>query len=159
MSMVKSTFLITTVLAGGWLPPPAGAATNSVTFTGTVTTTCAINIVNGTGTLTPNGALSNMSSKNPGGVPATVEITTTGGVRVSLDAVSSATVPSADLSSTVWTPTYSMLGAQSVAETGTATLMTGSGTRSMNVHLTGTKAGADTFMGGTYAATVTVRCE
>ncbi|MET0258772.1 MAG: hypothetical protein ABW179_09335 [Methylobacterium sp.] len=159
MSKARSTLLLTTFLANGGLPAVAQAASNTVTFTGTVTTTCAISIVNGTGTLAPNGALSNLSSKNPGGTPAVVDITTTGGVRVSLDAVSTATVPSTDLSSTAWTPTYSMTGAQTIAETGASTLLTGSGTRTMNVQLTGTKAGADTFMGGAYAATVTVRCE
>ena len=152
-------FLITTALTHGLLPSHAKAASSTVTFTGTVTTTCAINIVNGTGTLTTNSSLSNLSSKNPGGSPAKLDVTTTGGVRVSLDAVSSATVPAADTSSTVWLPTYSMSGAQTVSETAASTLMTGSGTRNVDINLTGTKSGIDTFMGGAYAATVTVRCE
>ncbi|WP_279478015.1 hypothetical protein [Aureimonas sp. SK2] len=103
--------------------------------------------------------MSTLSSKNPGGAPAKVDVTTTGGVRVSLDAVSSATAPATDTTSTVWTPTYSMSGAQTVAETGLSTLMTGAGTRNVDINLTGTKSGMDTFMGGNYAATVTVRCE
>lgn len=156
---MRSALYATTILAGGIAPSSADAATGTVTFTGTVTTTCAINIVNGTGTLTANGALNLLSSKNPGGTPAKVDVTTTGGVRVSLDAVSSPSAPATDVSTTVWTPTYSMSGAQVVAETGVSTLMTGAGTRSMDINLTGTKSGTDTFMGGAYAATVTVRCE
>ncbi|WP_061929583.1 hypothetical protein [Aureimonas sp. AU22] len=159
MSSNRQAILITTALAGGLLPFDAQSATNTVTFTGNVATTCAVNVVNGTGTLTANGSLSNLSSKNPGGTPAKVDVTTTGGVRVSLDAVSSATAPSTDTSTTIWTPTYSMSGAQVVTETGVSTLMTGAGTRNVDINLTGTKSGIDTFMGGAYAATVTVRCE
>lgn len=159
MSPNRKAILLTTALASGLLPITGHAATSTVTFTGTVATTCAINVVNGAGTLTANGALSNLSSKNPGGSPAKVDVTTTGGVRVSLDAVSSATAPATDTTSTIWTPTYSMSGAQTVTETSLSTLMTGAGTRNVDIHLTGTKSGVDTFMGGAYAATVTVRCE
>lgn len=137
----------------------AWAAVGTVTFSGTVSAACTINVVNGTGTLTPNGALTVMSSKNAGGAPAVVDVTTTGGVRLSVDAVTSATAPATDVSATAWVPTYSMSGAQTVAETGGSTLLTGSGTRALSVHLTGTKATGDSFTGGSYAATVTVRCE
>lgn len=159
MSHMRKALWLTTALAGGYIPASAQAVTNTVTFTGNVTTSCSIAVVNGTGTLTTNGTLSNLSSKNPGGAPAQVSITTTGGVRVSLDAVTAATAPAADTGATTWTPVYSMSGAQSVAETGTSTLMTGSGTSNMNINLTGTKLSTDSFRGGSYAATVTVRCE
>ncbi|MBB3938328.1 hypothetical protein [Aureimonas phyllosphaerae] len=144
---------------GSVLPQDADAGTATVTFTGTVATSCSVNVVNGTGTLTTNGALNNLSSKNPGGSPAKVDITTTGGVRVSLDAVSSATTPASDTTTTAWNPTYSMSGAQTVTETGVSTLMTGAGTRNVDINLTGTKSGGDSFIDGNYAATVTVRCE
>ncbi|MBB3937101.1 hypothetical protein [Aureimonas phyllosphaerae] len=159
MSRIRKAFWVTTTLATGSLPASAQAITNTVTFNGTVTTTCAINVVNGTGVMTTNGTLNNLSSKNAGGSPAQVSITTTGGVRVSLDAVTAATVPAADTGTTTWAPVYSLTGTQTVAETGNATLMTGSGTSSMNIHLTGTKLSTDAFRGGNYSATVTVRCE
>ncbi|WP_244493873.1 hypothetical protein [Aureimonas sp. AU4] len=159
MSRMRKAFWLTSALAGGSIPASAQAVTNTVTFNGTVTTNCSIAIVNGTGVMTTSGTLSNLSSKNAGGSPAQVSITTTGGVRVSLDAVTSATTPAADTGPTVWTPVYSMTGTQSVAETGASTLMTGSGTSNMNVHLTGTKPSTDSFRGGNYSATVTVRCE
>ncbi|WP_062018567.1 hypothetical protein [Aureimonas sp. AU4] len=159
MSRMRKAFWLTSALAGGSIPASAQAVTNTVTFNGTVTTNCTIGITNGTGVMTTNGALSNLSSKNPGGSPAKVTITTTGGVRVSLDAVTSATAPAADTGSTTWTPVYSMSGVQTVSETGAATLMTGSGLTNMDIHLTGTKSSTDSFRGGSYAATVTVRCE
>ncbi len=160
MSQTQRTLLVTTVLAGGLLASASQAAvTGAVTFSGTVATNCAINVGSGLGTLAPNSTLTSLSSKHSGGQAALVEVTTTGGVRVSLDAVTSPTVPTADAGSITWVPTYSMSGAQTVAETGLPTLMTGSGTRVMNVHLTGTKAATDSFVGGTYSAVVTVRCE
>lgn len=159
MSRIRKAVWLTTVLASASIPASAQATTNTVTFTGTVTTSCSITVVNGTGTLTTNGTLSNLSSKNPGGAPAKVSVTTTGGVHVSLDAVTGAIVPAADTGTTVWTPVYSMSGAHTVSETGAATLMTQSGTSDMDIHLTGTKSNTDSFRGGNYSATVTVRCE
>ncbi|MBB3951632.1 hypothetical protein [Aureimonas jatrophae] len=156
---MRQAFWLTTALAGGSFPASAQAVTNTVTFNGTVTTNCTIAVVNGTGVMTTNGTLSNLSSKNAGGSPAKVTVTTTGGVRVSLDAVSAATAPVADTGPTTWTPVYSLSGAQSVAETGSSTLMTGSGTSNMDINLTGTKPSTDSFRGGNYSATVTVRCE
>src|SRR5689334_2713199 len=102
MKASKRAILISTALAGGLVPFSALAITNTVTFNGTVTTSCAINVVNGTGVMTTNGTLNNLSSKNAGGSPAQVSITTTGGVRVSLDAVTAATAPAADTGATTW---------------------------------------------------------
>ncbi|WP_182087078.1 hypothetical protein [Aureimonas sp. ME7] len=152
-------FFWSSVAAASVCIEPAAAVTNTVTFSGTVNAACTINIKNGTGALTTNGALNTLSSKNVGGSPAEVELVTTGGVRISLDPVSGVTVPAADLTPTTWLPTYELRGVQNVDETGAPTLMTAAGTRTMKVHLAGSKAAADTFSNGPYSATVTLRCE
>ncbi len=141
------------------LPSPALAATGAVTFNGTVTSSCAITVTNGSGTMTPDPTLKTLSSHNTGGSAGALTLTTTGNVTVSLDPVSAVSVPAADSTATTWVPSYSMTGAQTVPDTSVATAIAGSGTNTLAVHLTGTKTGTNTFKNGAYAATVTVRCE
>ena len=88
-----------------------------------------------------------------------VTLTTTGGVSLSVDPVTTTTVPSADTTSTTWTPTYSSAGTHSIVETGSATAISTPGADLVSVHLAGTKGGSNRFANGNYQATVTLRCE
>ncbi len=143
-----------------WLSQHAYAATGSIMFNGTVGATCALNITSPTGVLVPSGTLQSLSSRLSGGAAGVVTVTTTGGVTLSLEPTPSAvTVPAGDTTSTVWTPSYSVTGAQTIANTTTATPLTAAGTNVVNVDLTGTKTGSNTFVSGAYSATVTVKCE
>lgn len=149
---------LTAALLGAISQTPAVAATGTVTFSGTVTEACTL-VIGPSGKLTTTSAMDTLSTKNPSGEPATVDITTTGGVRFSVDGAPTATGPVTDTTPTLWTPSYSMTGTQSVTETTASTLLTGSGARNVKVHLEGRKTGSDTFKNGTYTGTVTVRCE
>lgn len=135
------------------------AATGVVTFSGTVTTTCTLNVNSTQGVLTPDATLRTLSSRNSGGRPATVDVITTGGVNISIVSASSTSVPPGDSGNITWLPTYLISGTQPVPETTTPTLLVGSGSRTLEVHLQGTKSSTDTLVNGTYAATVTVKCE
>jgi hypothetical protein len=134
------------------------ATTQNVIFNGTITATCTLVIAtNGTMTVSPD--LQSLSSHNSGGSPGTVTLTTTGGVSLSVDPVTTTTVPAADTTSTTWTPTYSAAGTHSIAETGSATGLSGPGADLVTVNLAGTKGGSNRFASGNYQATVTLRCE
>lgn len=109
--------------------------------------------------MTPSSNLATLSSKNPGGVPGAVSITTTGGVNLSIDGATSTVQPPGDGSTTIWTPTYTLSGLGSVTDTSATTPLASAGTGSIAVNLTATKAGSSTFTPGSYGATVTVRCE
>ncbi|MFD1986087.1 hypothetical protein ACFSOZ_26940 [Mesorhizobium newzealandense] len=134
------------------------ATTQNVIFNGTITATCTLLIAtNGTMTVSPD--LQSLSSHNSGGLAGTVTLTTTGGVSLSVDPVTTTTAPAADVTATTWTPTYSASGAHTVAETGSATSLTAPGASLVSVNLAGTKGGSNRFASGNYQATVTVRCE
>ncbi|MER8573571.1 hypothetical protein NKH19_00475 [Mesorhizobium sp. M1338] len=134
------------------------ATTQNVIFNGTITPTCTLVIAtNGTMTVSPD--LQSLSSHNSGGSAGTVTLTTTGGVSLSVDPVTTTTVPSADVTSTTWTPTYSAAGTHSIVETGSATSIGTSGADLVSVNLAGTKGGSNRFASGNYQATVTLRCE
>ncbi|WP_027056638.1 hypothetical protein [Mesorhizobium erdmanii] len=136
----------------------ASATTQNVIFNGTISPTCTLVIAtNGTMTVSPD--LQSLSSHNSGGSAGTVTLTTTGGVSLSVDPVTTTTVPSADTTSTTWTPTYSAAGAHSIVETGSATAITTPGADLVSVNLAGTKSGSNRFSNGNYQATVTLRCE
>ncbi|UDL88362.1 hypothetical protein LGH82_24980 [Mesorhizobium sp. PAMC28654] len=141
-----------------YLDQAALATTQNVIFNGTITATCTLLIgTNGTMTVSPD--LQTLSSHNSGGSAGTVTLTTTGGVALSVDPVTTTTVPTADTTSTTWTPTFSSSGAHTIAETGTATNLTVPGASLVSVNLAGTKGGSNRFASGTYQATVTLRCE
>ncbi len=107
----------------------------------------------------PAPDLKTLSSKLPSGDAGHVALSTTGGVSVSVDAVSSVSVPGGDTTPTTWTPTYSLSGSHTVAETGLSSPLASPGSSVVTVDLVGTKGGSDTFTQGSYQATVTVRCE
>lgn len=134
------------------------ATTQNVTFNGTINPTCTL-VVATNGTMIVSPDLQSLSSHNSGGSAGTVTLTTTGGVSLSVDPVTTTTVPSADISSTTWTPTYSAAGAHSIVETGSATSIGTPGADLVSVHLAGTKGGSNRFANGNYQATVTLRCE
>ncbi|MFB9982859.1 hypothetical protein ACFSQQ_26390 [Mesorhizobium kowhaii] len=134
------------------------ATTQNVIFNGTITATCTLVVVtNGTMTVSPD--LQSLSSHNSGGSAGTVTLTTTGGVSLSVDPVTTTSAPAADVTATTWTPTYSASGAHTVAETGSASSLTAPGASLVSVNLAGTKGGSNRFAAGSYQATVTVRCE
>lgn len=140
------------------LDQPALASTQNVIFNGTITPTCTLVIAtNGTMTVSPD--LQSLSSHNSGGSAGTVTLTTTGGVSLSVDPVTTTTVPSADVTSTTWTPTYSAAGTHSIVETGSATSIGTPGADLVSVNLAGTKGASNRFASGNYQATVTLRCE
>lgn len=137
----------------------AQAATGSVTFTGSITSVCSLTVQNGAGTLAPSSTLTTLSSKNSGGVGGVVNLNTTGNVTLTVDPATSPIQPSTDGASTIWTPSYSLSGVMSVADTTALTSIANPGTGAVTVNLTATKAGGAAFHTGTYGATVTVRCE
>ncbi len=141
------------------MAPSVQAATGTVNFTGSVTATCSLVVTNPAGVMTPSASLQVLSSKNAGGTPGTLSLTTTGGVVLSLDAVASAIQPAGDSTATSWTASYGMSGVQSVLDASTPTTIVAPGSGTVNVHLTGTKSGSSSFVNGSYGATVTVRCE
>lgn len=147
------------ILTAGTTIQTAFAATGNVTFNGTVAATCTLLVTNGSGTITVSTDLQSLSSHNAGGVAGAVTLTTTGGVTLSVDAVTSPTVPGTDTTPTTWSPTYLATGTHTIAETGTSTALTSPGVDAVVVHLTGTKSGSDRFGAGNYSATVTVRCQ
>lgn len=136
----------------------ARADTRGVTFDGQVDAVCTLS-VNSSGTMVATADLQTLSSKIAGGSPASLTLSTTGGVNLSVDPVTVVSVPAGDLTATTWTPTYSSSGAHTIAETGSATTLTDPGTSTISVDLVGTKSGSDRFAAGNYQATVTVRCE
>ncbi|MER9295630.1 hypothetical protein NKI38_03865 [Mesorhizobium sp. M0621] len=136
----------------------ASATQQNVIFNGTIAPTCTL-VVATNGTMTVSPDLQSLSSHNSGGSAGTVTLTTTGGVSLSVDPVTTTTAPSADSTSTTWTPTYSAAGAHSIVETGSATSIGTPGADLVSVHLAGTKGGTNRFANGNYQATVTLRCE
>lgn len=140
------------------IPFSALAATGNVIFNGTIAATCTLT-VNTNGTMTVSADLQSLSSQNPGGAPGTVTLSTTGGVTLSVDPVTTTTVPVDDLTATTWTPTYASSGAHNIAETGGSSSLTTPGSSTVTVNLAGTKGGSNRFSAGNYQATVTVRCE
>jgi len=136
----------------------ASATTANVLFNGTITATCTLT-VNSNGTMTVSSNLQSLSSHNAGGSAGSVQVVTTGGVTLSVDPVTATTVPASDTTTATWTPTFATSGAQTIAETGTATALTVPGSSTVAVNLGGTKGGTNSFSAGNYQATVTLRCE
>lgn len=136
----------------------SAATTGNVLFNGTITATCTVTI-NSNGTMTVSSNLQSLSSHNAGGSAGSAQVDTTGGVSLSVDPVTTTTVPASDVTATTWTPTFATSGAQTIAETGTATALTVPGTSTVAVNLSGTKSGTNRFSAGNYQATVTLRCE
>ncbi|WP_214476219.1 hypothetical protein [Mesorhizobium sp. dw_380] len=145
-------------LLAACLDQAAMATTQNVIFNGTVTATCTL-VVATNGTMMVSPDLQSLSSHNSGGSAGTVTLTTTGGVALSVDPVTTTTAPAADATATTWTPTYSASGAHTIVETGSATNLTVPGASLVSVNLAGTKGGSNRFASGNYQATVTLRCE
>jgi hypothetical protein len=154
---LKSRLALALLFAG--LPAAvARADTKAVIFDATVAAACTL-AVNSNGTMVASADLGTLSSKLAGGSPASLTLSTTGGVDLSVDPVTAVTVPAADVTATTWTPTYSVAGAHTVAESGATTALAAPGTSTVSVNLVGTKGGSDRFAAGSYQAMVTVRCE
>jgi hypothetical protein len=137
----------------------ASAATGNINFSGSVASTCALAVTNSSGVMTTSSNLQGLSSKNAGGVHGVINLTTTGGVSLSIDSVTTSTQPTADQTPTTWVPTYSVTGLQTINDTAASSTVSNNGVGTINVHLSGTKSGSATFVNGTYTATVVVRCE
>lgn len=153
---MRSRLALALLFAG--LPAGVRADTKAVTFDATVAAVCTL-AVNSNGTMVASADLGTLSSKLAGGSPASLTLSTTGGVDLSVDPVTAVTVPAGDVTATTWTPTYSASGAHTVAETGATTALAAPGTSTVSVNLVGAKSGSDRFAAGSYQATVTVRCE
>ncbi|KQT53100.1 hypothetical protein ASG43_19125 [Aureimonas sp. Leaf454] len=137
----------------------ASAAVGTINFTGNVAATCSLSVTNGSAIMTPSSNLQTLSSKNGGGTAGTVAVTTTGGVVLGVDAASSLIQPTGDVTATTWTPSYSLSGVSTVSDTSLPSTISSPGTGTINVNLTGTKSGINSFVTGSYSAVVTVRCE
>jgi hypothetical protein len=146
-------FLLSLQLAG-----QASADTQDVLFNATVAAVCTLS-VNSNGTMAASADLQTLSSKLGGGSAASLTLSTTGGVDLSLDPVTVVDAPAADVTATSWAPTYAASGAHTIAETAGTTSLAAPGTSTLSIHLIGTKGGTDRFSAGNYEATVTVRCE
>lgn len=132
--------------------------TQDVIFNATVAAICTLT-VNSNGTMAASADLQTLSSKIGAGSPASLSLSTTGDVELSLDPVTVVNAPPSDVTATSWTPTYTASGAHSIAETSVTTNLAASGASTVSVHLVGTKSGSNRFSAGNYQATVTVRCE
>ena len=144
-----------------WFATPANlalSATGDVLFNGTVAATCAL-VVTSNGIMTVSTDLQTLSSHNIGGSAGLLTLSTTGGVVLAVDPITTTSEPAADTSSTTWTPTYHSSGAHTIAETGSNTTLSAPGSSTVAVHVAGTKGGTDRFASGAYQTTVTVRCE
>lgn len=139
---------------------PTLAASGNVVFNGSITSTCLMVVSPTGGTLAANGALTSLSSKNAGGAPGLVTVTSTGGVSFSVDPTVTTNIrPTADGGTIDWVPSYSAVGDQTILETVLDTVLSVAGTSAISVNLEGTKNGGGTFAAGAYRATVTVTCE
>lgn len=146
------------VLLAYFLPTsPTLSENRNVIFNAQVQSTCTLQVTSD-GTMEVSTDLQTLSSKIGGASPGTVELSTTGGVDVSVNPSVSAVVPVGDLA-TNWLPEYALSGAHAVALTHTASTLNAPGMSTMTVHLTGEKSGSDRFTQGTYQATVVVTCE
>jgi hypothetical protein len=155
---MRARLLIVVTLMTAKVAAPAWAATQNVLFNATVDATCTLNIASN-GTLEASADLQTLSSKIGSASAGSVTLSTTGGVDISVDPVTATTVPGADVTATTWTPTYSVAGSHTIAETGGSTALADPGMSTVTVHLVGTKGGSNRFAAGNYQATVTVRCE
>jgi hypothetical protein len=78
---------------------------------------------------------------------------------IGVDAASSVVQPVGDVTATSWVPTYSLSGVSTVSDTTASSSISVPGTGTVNINLTGTKSGSNSFVTGSYSAVVTVRCE
>jgi hypothetical protein len=139
------------------VPQASFAETRNVIFNAQVQSTCTLQVISD-GIMTISSDLKTLTSKNGDASAGIVDLSTTGGVDVSVNPAVTATVPSGD-AATNWLPEYSLAGANPVTLTSATSTLANPGTSTMSVHLTGTKSGTDRFMQGTYQATVVVTCE
>ena len=155
--MNRIRFIICLGFAG--ITPIAYAATSNVIFNGTVNSTCLL-VLQSNGTMTASADLTTLSSKNTLGVAGLVQVTTTGGVNLGVDStVSNVTRPASDTGTITWSPVYSTTGVHNLPESSSTRALNGPGADVVTVHLTGAKGAGETFAGGNYSATVTLRCE
>lgn len=157
--MGKILRFVTAIACLSGVSAAAHAATQGVTFNGHIDAACVLTI-GSNGTMTAGTDLKTLSSHNAGGSAGIVDLSTTGGVTLSVDAaVTGLLVPGTDTTPTTWTPTFSTAGTHNFGEGTASRALATPGASTVTVHLGGVKAGANTFTGGDYEATVTVRCE
>ena len=135
------------------------AATGNVPFNGTVTDTCIVT-VGSPGTIAPNTGYTVLGSKEAGGAAGTATILATGNAfNLTAEAPSAWTAAPASASAATFAAEYDLSGANTASNVagGTGTTLA-FGTTNVSVDLTATLP-TGTYEAGTYAATVTVRCE
>lgn len=154
---MKSLFRVVAAVAV-LAPIQANAVTADIPFNGNIADTCAITVVS-SGTITPNGDYSELSSTNPGGVAGAATIMATGtGWEVSADAPGSFSSEPVPTSSTFAT-TYDLSGANTASNVpGTTLTALNNGVTHVSVDLTATHP-TGSYQAGLYAATVVLRCE
>lgn len=154
-------FLLAFTLLNFVLPIHAFAQNSNATinFSGTVDSTCNVVVSSPSGTLRTSPSLRQITSREFGGTPGQVEIATTGGISIAVDAPVIGNIPSSDTTFTEWRSSYRSATIAGGSEQDASVNVADAGTYDVDVHLTGTKAAPDTFHAGTYSATVTVRCE
>ncbi|MGB6119063.1 MAG: hypothetical protein WBF87_12665 [Mesorhizobium sp.] len=136
------------------------AATGDVIFNGNVLSSCLLVVVPTGGTMTSSADLTSLSSKNLLGLPGIVNVTTTGGVTLSVDPVVVTNIrPVEDTGTINWTPSFSSLGVHTFLDRTAPMPLTLPGLSAVSVHLAGVKSSGGTFAAGPYRATVTVTCE
>lgn len=154
---MKSLFRVVAAVAV-LAPIQANAVTADIPFNGNIADTCAITVVS-SGTITPNGDYSQLSSNNPGGVAGAATIMATGtGWEVSADAPTSFSSEPVPTTST-FAATYDLTGANTASNVPGATLTAlNNGVTNVSVDLTATHP-SGSYQAGLYAATVVLRCE
>ena len=166
MARRLSVIVLTGCLSLPVLSHPGYSATNGVPFSVNLADRqyCLINVLQQPGIFTPNVALTELSSKNPGGLPGMIDVqTTNGSFDLSIDTPISFTLEppgggaSTDFSATMTGISFSGSGSGTFGET-TAQTSLKRGLTTVMVHFIATRT-AGTFPPGNYASVVTMRCE
>ncbi len=148
------------------LSKPGNSATSGVPFSVNLADRqyCLINVLQQPGIFTPNPALTELSSKNPGGLPGMIDVqTTNGSYDLSIDTPISFTLEppgggaNTNFSATMTGISFSGSGSGTFGET-TAQTNLKRGLTTVMVHFIATRT-AGTFPSGNYASVVTMRCE
>jgi len=155
---MKKALLAATLLAAA--AAPAGAVTETMTFSGTIAPVCTIT-VDSPGVMAPDSALAELSTTQAGGSAGVATIQTSGtSFNVSTTAPSTfSTAPAGADANVTFASLYSATGATTLTDVAGATPSPlGQGTTTLNVDLTATKS-SGTFPDGSYSADLVVTCE
>jgi hypothetical protein len=144
------------------VPASAFAATGNIPFSGSVANTCVIT-VGSSGTLGVSADFATLGSSQAGGAAGSANVLATGaGFNLSADAPSAwDSAPATGGTNVSFSSTYSATGATTIPSTNGATLTAlNAGNHSVAIGMAAQKTVlGETFVSGSYDATVVLRCE